>query len=85
METKEIERVLIEEVSDILDVDPSAVPPERPLQELGLDSMSLMEILVFIGNKFQLQLMQSGLREGDFQSVQALSRCVARELSNVRH
>ena len=79
MTTVEIEKTLIGEIATILSRDPAAIRPDLPLHGLGMDSMSFVEILVFIEKTFDLKLIESGLTREDFQTVQALARRIHQE------
>jgi acyl carrier protein len=74
----EIEQALREEVAALLSMDPSAISPDASLPSLGLDSLSFVELLVFIEKTFQLNLMESGLTRKDFQTISALAACISR-------
>jgi len=56
---EEIERTLLEGIAAILSVDKASLAADRPFHELGVDSLGLVEILVFIEKTFKLQLIQS--------------------------
>jgi len=73
-----IEDRLINEVALILSQDPSGIKPDIPLHELGLDSLSFVEILVFIEKAFGFKLMESGLKREDFRTVRSLSSYISR-------
>jgi len=50
------------------------------LSELGLDSMSFVELLVFIEKKFNLKLVDSGLGRENFKTVRALANRIYEKL-----
>ncbi len=75
----ETERLLVAEIGVILGLPPAGVKPDVPLHTLGMDSMSFVELLVFIEKKFKLNLMATGLNKEDFQSVRALARRIQQE------
>jgi len=75
---KRIEEILIREVATILSIDPATVKPEAPLQTLGVDSLSFVELLVVIERIFALNLMESGLTRQDFQSISSLASRIGR-------
>ncbi|MCK4389425.1 MAG: hypothetical protein KAV83_04205 [Desulfobacterales bacterium] len=78
MTVKRVEETLIREVAAILSVDPSTIAPDVPLHELGVDSLSFVELLVVIEKTFDLNLMESGLTKEDFQSIRSLASCISR-------
>ena len=77
----EVERKLIGEIATILSLDPDKVRSDQPLHTLGIDSMSFVEILVFIEKAFDLRLIESGLTREDFRTVQSLAACISREMA----
>jgi acyl carrier protein len=80
MTTLEIERILIDEISTILNADAASLTPEAPLHTLGVDSMSFVELLVFIEKRFKLKLMESSLKKEDFRTVRALASRIAQSI-----
>ena len=68
-------------VALLLGVEVSEVASDRPLHELGLDSMGFVDLLVFIEKQFSLSLMNSGLAQEDFASLAVLTRRIAASLS----
>lgn len=76
---EKIETELMQQIADILSVEPAAVDTQAPLHTLGLDSMRMVEILVFIEKKYAVDLMAAGLSRDDVSSVAALARTVARK------
>jgi acyl carrier protein len=57
--------------------EPGDIAPDRPLHELGLDSMGFVDLLVFIEKQFSLSLASSGLSQEDFASLSVLTRRIA--------
>ncbi len=78
MSTQDIEAVLIKEIAAIISADPSDVDNETPLHDMGVDSLSFVELLVVIEKKFNVNLMESGLKKEDFQTIRALSLCISK-------
>jgi acyl carrier protein len=71
---KDIEEELIQGVSAILSRDnPRPLTSETPLMELGMDSLGLIEIFVFIEKRFNLQLLDSGITKEDMGSIKSLA------------
>jgi len=73
---KNIEQALLDEIATILSVDPATILPDIPFQDLGIDSLSFVELLVFIEKEFKLKLIESGLTQKDFASVNSLKKCI---------
>lgn len=77
MET--IQKELTEQIAGILSVESATVDIEAPLHTLGLDSMRMVEIIVFIETHYGVDLMGSGLKQEDVSSVVAMARTVKRK------
>ena len=77
MET--IQRELTQQIAGILSVGPATVDIEAPLHTLGLDSMRMVEIIVFIETRYGVDLMGSGLKREEVASIAALARTVERK------
>lgn len=73
---KEIENILSQEIATILSVDSSKVIPDTPLHEMGIDSLSFVELLVFIEKTFNIKLMESGLTREDFRTIRSLASSI---------
>jgi acyl carrier protein len=71
---KTIEDKLIRQIAAILAIDKEKIKPEAPLQTLGVDSLSFVELLVFIEKEFKIKLMESGLTGEDFKTIHSLAR-----------
>jgi len=78
---EKIQQELIEKISGILSEEPSAVDIEAPLHTLGLDSMRMVEIIVFIETQYGVDLMGSGLKREEVASVAALARTVEKKIT----
>ena len=76
---KSTAELLKQEIALILNLDPARVRDDQPLHELGMDSMSFVELLVFIEKQFKINLVESGLSQQDFSSIAALSRRITQE------
>ena len=75
----DVEAKLIEEISAILSKEPASIQADVPLHNLGIDSMSFVELLVFIEKAFHLRLIDSGLAREDFETIRSLARCICRK------
>jgi acyl carrier protein len=78
LSAKQIEEKLIRQVAVILSVDVVKIKPEAELHTLGVDSLSFVELLVFIEQEFKIKLMESGLARGDFRTIRSLAQCIAK-------
>jgi len=73
MTMPEIEQTLIQGISSITNREASAVSPDVPFHELGIDSLGFIEILVFIEKTFKLPLIAADLTRKDFETIHALA------------
>jgi len=76
MSDQSVQQQLVQRVASILSVDPAVVDVKAPLHTLGLDSMRLVEILVFVEKQFGIDLMDSSLTREDIHTIDALARTV---------
>jgi acyl carrier protein len=76
----EVTGQLRERVALLTGADAACVATDKPLHELGLDSMGFVDLLVFIEKQFGLPLMASGLSQEDFASLALLSARIAQAL-----
>ncbi len=74
----QIENKLISRLSSILSVDSTTLKPELPLHALGVDSLSFVELLVFIEKEFKVKLMESGMTKDDFSTIRSLAKCISK-------
>ena len=79
MDVENIKKILINEVSAITASDISVVSADAPLHDLGIDSLGFVELLVAIEKRFNLKLMESGLSQEDFQTINSLAKRISRE------
>ncbi len=73
-----VEESLKLEIASILSIDVSKVTLDEPLQALGMNSLSFVELLVRVEKVFKVNLMESGLTREDFQTIRSLASCIAR-------
>ncbi len=79
LDTKTVEKKLICQIAAILAVDSKKIKPEVPLQALGVDSLSFVELLVFIEKEFKIQLLSSGLQTEDFKTISSLAKRISKQ------
>ncbi len=72
LDSKTVEAKLIRQIAAILAIDNQKIKPEVPLHTLGMDSLSFVELLVFIEKEFQIKLMDSSLQAEDFKTIRSL-------------
>ena len=73
-ELVEAERQLIAEVAKSLSIDPAELTEETPLASIGIDSMSLVRLFIFIESAFNINLMKEGFNRADLQDIGSLAR-----------
>lgn len=76
----EIQNFLNKEVALILRLDESEMNIDASLNDLGIDSMSFVELLIAIENKFGVQLIQAGITKADLSSLKTLALRIEKEL-----
>jgi acyl carrier protein len=80
MTVQEIENTLINGIASISNRDASAVAPDKPFHELGIDSLGFIEVLVFIEKTFKLPLIASDLTKKDFETIHSLASYISSRL-----
>ena len=80
MTVQEIENKLIQGISSITNRDASAIAPDKPFHELGIDSLGFVEILVYIEKTFKLQLIAADLTKKDFETIRTLASFIGKKL-----
>ncbi len=73
----DIENLLKNEIAIILSLNINDINSVTQLHELGLDSLSFVELFVFIEKTFDLKLMDANINQNDLVSVQALAKCIS--------
>ncbi|MFO0647634.1 MAG: acyl carrier protein [Polyangiales bacterium] len=59
-------------IAEIIERDPSDVPDETPLRELGVDSMQAIEIITDIEKRYKIKIAES-----EYRNVSSLASVVA--------
>lgn len=78
MTPEDVARQLSAEVATLLHRPPAEISPDRPLHELGLDSMSFVELMVFIERQFGVNPLEAEIGPQDIESIGRLAACVHR-------
>jgi acyl carrier protein len=73
MSKEDIETLLKNEVSIILNLPKEEIIADMPLHDMGFDSLSFVELLVAIEKKCNIMLIETNLNKNDFRSIEALS------------
>ncbi len=77
MEKEEIEKSLLEELGTILARDLGEEDADKPLRDLGVDSLSMVELFVTIEKRLGIRLMEAGLTRENFTSIDTLSSAIS--------
>ena len=82
MTLEQIEQKLIHGLSDIISAGNAAtvIIPETALSDLGIDSLGLVEIFVFIEKNFSLSLLEADLKKEDLETVNSLATFIYRRI-----
>ncbi len=75
-----IRQRLRDELETILGAAVQQDDEQKPLHELGVDSMGLVELLVMIEKEYGQALMESGLSADHFRSVASLASAIHERL-----
>lgn len=59
-----------------------AVGPRTEFSQIGIDSLSLIELVLFVERKFNIALPEEDLLPENFKSAETLAKCAYRHLSN---
>lgn len=54
--------------------------PETPFSEIGIDSMSIIQIVLFIERKFKVALSEKELTPDNLRSIKSLTECTLKYL-----
>ena len=70
---QKIQEELVQKVAGILSMNPENMDVNTPLHSMGLDSMRMVELIVFVEKNYGVDLMATGLRREDVASISALA------------
>lgn len=76
MESGQIETALCEFIMRELVASGVKIDASTPLESVGLDSFSFIEIVLFIERRFNVQLPDTALTKSNLYSVATISKCV---------
>jgi len=77
---EKIESELSRQVAAMIGRNPEEAPPQTSLESLGIDSIRLVEILIFVEREYGVKLMEAGLTRDDLQNAASLARRIVRIL-----
>ena len=75
---KKLEQEIIDTIAEEGEIDRSEITPDSNLYDLGIDSLSSLEILVALEDKYDITIKQDRLR--NVNSVRQIIRVVSSEL-----
>ncbi len=76
----EIENDLTAEIEVILGMDKGDVAPGTSLESLGIDSIRLLELLIFIEKQYGVRLMEAGFDRDSLRDASSLAACVCKAM-----
>lgn len=79
---KDIKEKLTEQIALSIGEEPSNIKPDMLLHELGMDSLGLVELFVFIEKEFKIQLMESGISQEDIKKIDSLADSINKAINN---
>ncbi len=59
VERERLEQDLRALIAELAEVDPSEVVPDRPLRELGVDSLMVLELVAFVEKRTRIEIPES--------------------------
>jgi acyl carrier protein len=74
---KEIQEKLAAKLVQLLPQQKDKLSIDVPLHTLGVDSMRLVELFIFIEMEFGIDLMNSGIEMKNIQTVKSMSEFIA--------
>ena len=78
----ELEQEIIDTIAEEGEIDRSEITPDSNLYDLGIDSLSSLETLVALEEKYDITIKQNKLR--NVNSVSAIIKVVSSELKKKR-
>lgn len=76
----EIEKFLSREIALILRMNEAEVNMDASFDSFGIDSMTFVEVLIAIENKFGVNLIEAGVTKADLKSLRTLAQRIEKEL-----
>ncbi len=78
MSTEDIADALRQELAMVLNQPAGELALDRPLHEVGVDSIAFVELMVFIEKRFGVSLLEAKLERKDIESLEAIASSVER-------
>jgi acyl carrier protein len=73
---KQIKEKLIEQIALTIGEEPDLINSSMLMHELGMDSLGLVELFVFIEKEFNIKLMESGISQEDIMKIDLLTESI---------
>ena len=74
---QQIESDLIRQTASVLGMNEQNISPQTELSSLGLDSIRLIEVLIFIEQQYGIKMMEAGLDSESLKNIVSLAARVA--------
>ncbi len=71
-----IKEKLIDQIALSIGEEPSNIQSDMLMHELGMDSLGLVELFVFIEKEFKFNLMESGISQEDIMKIDSLAQSI---------
>ncbi len=78
MSLEETQDALRQELAAVLNQPAAELALDRPLHEIGVDSIAFVELVVFIEKRFGVSLLDAQLERKDIESLHAIASSVER-------
>jgi len=76
MTITQIKEKLIEQIALSVGQEPSTITSDMMLHEIGMDSLKLIELFVFIEKEFKVQVMESGISQEAIMKIESLAQSI---------
>ena len=69
--TQEIKNLLVTEIARFVESTPEAIDTQKPLTEIGIDSLQGLQLIVMLERKYGVQIEESDLHH--FSTVESIT------------
>ncbi len=76
-----IKEKLIDQIALSIGEEPSNIQSDMLMHELGMDSLGLVELFVFIEKEFKFNLMESGISQEDIMKIDSLAQSINKAIN----
>lgn len=76
-----IREKLIDQIALSIGEEPSNIQPDMLMHEIGMDSLGLVELFVFIEKEFKFNLMESGISQEDIMKIDSLAQSIDKAIN----